>query len=199
MWAGAVLVAVAAVGGWAARPDGPPADTSADVGFARAMADHHAQAVEMAELVRFRTNDPEIRLLATDIVLTQQAQIGQMRGWLEAWGRPMTGRGDAMAWMGHGPGAMPGMASRGDIDRLDAATGAAADELFLRLMIRHHQGGVVMAQAALEQADENEVRRLAGSIVDGQRAEIEAMKVLLGRLAERSGQRSATGMTEEAG
>ena len=116
MWAGAVLVAVAAVGGWAARPDGPPADTSADVGFARAMADHHAQAVEMAELVRFRTNDPEIRLLATDIVLTQQAQIGQMRGWLEAWGRPMTGRGDAMAWMGHGPGAMPGMAGMAGMD-----------------------------------------------------------------------------------
>jgi uncharacterized protein (DUF305 family) len=43
---------------------------------------HHAQAVEMAEIVRDRTENPQTRTLATDIALTQQAQIGQMQGWL---------------------------------------------------------------------------------------------------------------------
>jgi uncharacterized protein (DUF305 family) len=41
---------------------------------------HHAQAVEMAEIVRDRTQSDDIRILASDISLTQQAQIGIMQG-----------------------------------------------------------------------------------------------------------------------
>ena len=46
------------------------------------MSVHHAQAVEMVESVRDRTESEEIRTLATDVALTQQGQIGQMQGWL---------------------------------------------------------------------------------------------------------------------
>lgn len=55
------------------------------------MSDHHAQAVEMALLARDRTNDEELRRFALDIILTQQAQIGQMQGWLAVWERPLAG------------------------------------------------------------------------------------------------------------
>jgi uncharacterized protein (DUF305 family) len=80
---------------------------------------HHAQAVEMAEIVRDRTEDPQIRILASDIALTQQAQIGQMQGWLEVWGLPLTGTQKPMAWMGSPmDGPMPGMATPEEIDRL---------------------------------------------------------------------------------
>ena len=161
----------------------PPSETSADVGFARDMSDHHAQAVAMAEMIRDETADPEIRTLATDIALTQQAQIGQMRGWLEAWGRPVAGRGDPMAWMGHGGSEMPGMATPRQLDALDQAIGSDADELFLRLMIRHHRGGLLMASAGIAQADQDEVQILARAIRDGQTAEINAMDELLVRLS----------------
>jgi hypothetical protein len=60
----------------------PPGDGSAEAGFARAMMVHHAQAVGMAEIVRDKTENEDVRILATDIALTQQAQIGQMQGWL---------------------------------------------------------------------------------------------------------------------
>ena len=53
----------------------PPGDGSPEAGFARDMIVHHAQAVEMAEIVRDRTESEQIEILATDIVLTQQAQI----------------------------------------------------------------------------------------------------------------------------
>jgi hypothetical protein len=53
-----------------------PSDTSAEVGFARDMSVHHGQAVEMAFIIRDRTDDPDIRLLAYDIINTQRAQIG---------------------------------------------------------------------------------------------------------------------------
>lgn len=161
---------------------GMPSEASADVGFARDMGDHHAQAVAMAEIIRAKTEDPEIRAIATDIVLTQQAQIGQMRGWLDAWRRPVAGRGDPMAWMGLGASDMPGMATTGELEDLDYATGAAADELFLRLMIRHHRGGLLMASAGIARAGQDEVRTLARAIRDGQTAEIAGMNELLARM-----------------
>ena len=67
-----------------------PAESSADVEFAREMSVHHAQAVDMALRIGPRTTDPELRLLARDIALTQQGQIGIMQGWLEAWDYPVS-------------------------------------------------------------------------------------------------------------
>ncbi len=78
-----------------------PGEGSAEAGFARDMIVHHAQAVQMAEIVRDRTQSDDMRLLAADISLTQQAQIGIMQGWLQVWGLPISGAEPAMAWMGH--------------------------------------------------------------------------------------------------
>src|SRR5690348_8354022 len=50
-------------------PGGPRGD-SADAGFARDMAAHHQQAVEMSFLVRDRTKDADVRRLAYDIANT---------------------------------------------------------------------------------------------------------------------------------
>ena len=128
----------------------PPGEDSPEAGFARDMAIHHAQAVRMAETVRDRTEDPAIRVLATDVVLTQQAEIGQMQGWLEVWGLS-SGGSEPMAWMGdpQGTGPMPGMATPQDLARLQGASPEEADEQFLRLMIPHHQAAVAMAEAVL--------------------------------------------------
>jgi uncharacterized protein (DUF305 family) len=156
----------------------PPGEGSVEAGFARDMSVHHAQAVEMAGIVRDRTRDPAIRTLATDITLTQQAQIGQMQGWLAAWGLPLTGTGPPMAWMGH-TGRMPGMATPEEINRLRGAPPEEADRLFLRLMIEHHRGAIPMAKAALERADRPEVERLAGAILRSQRGEIRLMQQML--------------------
>lgn len=156
-----------------------PGDDSAEAGFARDMSVHHAQAVEMSELTRPRTEDSELRQLATDIVLTQQAQIGRISGWLDAWGLRATGTEPPMAWMGMGGEAMPGMASQADVNALATLPLAEAEERYLRLMIRHHRGGVAMAQAILERTGRAEVVRLAESIVAGQTAEIEALQTML--------------------
>lgn len=157
-----------------------PGDSSAEAGFARDMAVHHAQAVEMAEIVRDKTRSEEIRTMAADMALTQQAQIGQMQGWLAVWGLPIAGTEPAMSWMGHPTeGRMPGMASPEEINRLRNAPPDEADKLFLQLMIPHHQAAVPMAEAILERTDRPEVERLASSIVASQKAEIEIMREML--------------------
>jgi uncharacterized protein (DUF305 family) len=161
---------------------GAPADDSAEAGFARDMMVHHAQAVEMAEIVRDKTESQEIRTLAADIALTQQAQIGQMQGWLQVWDLPPTATEPAMSWMGEPhEGRMPGMASPEEINDLQQASPEEAEVLFLQLMIPHHEAAVPMAEAVLEKTDRKEVERLAGSIVASQQAEIELMRGLLQR------------------
>jgi len=157
-----------------------PGEDSPDVGFARDMMTHHAQAVDMATLLRDRTDDPEMRQLALDIMLTQQAQIGQMQGWLTLWGYPIARTEPAMSWMGMPTsGPMPGMATPEQINQLRGLTGVEADGLFLQLMIAHHRSGVAMGQAALARAQRPEVRALAQSIVDAQTSEITLMQELL--------------------
>lgn len=161
-----------------------PVEGSADAGFARDMQVHHAQAVEMSVLLRERSEHDELRQVALDIELTQQNQLGQMLGWLSVWGLPVTGTDAPMAWMSDGHagmagGEMPGMATTDEIAALTQARGTEADRLFLELMIRHHVGGVDMARAALDRAEQPEVLRLARAVVSSQSAEIAVLEQLL--------------------
>ena len=178
-----------------------PTEDSVDAGFSRDMQAHHSQAVQMSASVLETSDDPDVRTLARDIMLTQQQQAGQMHGWLKQWDLPQTSSSPPMAWMStdgdgmddmaHSPtptasddAQMPGMASAQELARLSSATGSDADRLYLQMMIPHHQGGVQMAAAAVATAADDDVRRLAQAIVDSQSAEL---AVLRDMLAERGG------------
>jgi uncharacterized protein (DUF305 family) len=172
-----VILLLAAFALWLFFSHRMPGDTSAEVGFARDMSVHHAQAVQMAELLRDRTQDEEMRSMATAIALGQQGQIGQMEGWLTVWGVPKTGSEPAMSWMGEPVnGPMPGMASSEQINELSQASGEEADKLFLQLMIPHHQAALPMSEAILERTDRPEVKTLAQAIYNSQEVEIKTMQ-----------------------
>ena len=176
----AAAVLLGALSLWLYVSGQPPGDDSADAGFARDMSVHHAQAVEMAEIARGKTEGGEIRTLATDIALTQQNQIGQMQGWLSVWNLPPTGAEPAMSWMGMPTeGRMPGMASPEEIERLQNAPPEEADWLFLRLMIPHHRAALGMTEAILNETDRSEVEGLARAISASQEAEISTMEEML--------------------
>ncbi len=164
------------------------ADESVDAGFSRDMSVHHAQAVAMGEAIRARTDDPELALLATDIVLTQQAQIGRFAGWLEQWGLPNASLEPPMAWAGDGHGdhdmagvdsTMPGMATAEQVAALSTDPIETAERDFLTLMIAHHEGGVAMAEALLPLSARPEVERMAEAVIDAQVSEIGAMRQML--------------------
>jgi uncharacterized protein (DUF305 family) len=190
----AALLAVAvAVGAWLWFDTRPPDTDSADAGFARDMTDHHAQAVEMALIAYQRTEDEAVRLLAYDIATSQQAQIGMMAGWLDIWDLSRARPGGPMEWMdaedmeGHempegetmSVADMPGMVPRDQIDELRTLEPAEMDIQFLTLMIEHHEGGIDMAEAGLEEAEEDVVLDLANAIVVSQSAEITNMQAML--------------------
>jgi uncharacterized protein (DUF305 family) len=199
-----IAVALVALGGGLAvalgigRTD-TPGTASVDAGFSRDMSTHHLQAVEMANLAQTHSSDPQLQQLAFDIASTQNNQVGRMRGWLSLWGLPLSDDGDLMSWMssgGHGSmsgmsdaGAMqkaqqrgalmPGMASENDLTQLRSLTGRPFDVLFLQLMIRHHEGGVAMAEYGAGHAQEPAVRNLAQTIMETQAAEVTTMEQML--------------------
>jgi len=94
-----VVLLSLAVGRLTAPNPAPPSTMSAEAGFARDMQEHHNQAVELALIVRDRTDDPDTRLLAYDIATSQSQQSGQMFGWLAEWGLPQAPAEPSMTWM----------------------------------------------------------------------------------------------------
>src|SRR5688500_759026 len=145
----ALLILIITLAGRSNQP-AFPVEGSPEVGFARDMALHHSQAVSMAQLLYDRTENPALRSIALDIMLTQQDQIGQMGGWLDIWGLPKVGITLPMIWMDMGTdGLMPGMATDDQIKALRASSGVDADRLFIQLMIVHHQAGIHMGEAIL--------------------------------------------------
>ncbi|MFJ8080766.1 uncharacterized protein (DUF305 family) [Streptomyces sp. SAI-170] len=179
---GAVTYAVAGDGGSSAKPS---AD-SADAGFARDMAIHHQQAVEMSYIVRDRTDDVEVRRLAYDIAQTQANQRGMLLGWLDLWGLPKVSADPPMSWMGMGDmpsegegSLMPGMATDAEMKKLGTLSGRKAEVYYLQLMTDHHKGGIHMAKGCAEKCAVGVEKQLAQGMVDAQQSEIDLMAGML--------------------
>ncbi|MET9632904.1 DUF305 domain-containing protein [Lentzea sp. NPDC006480] len=146
-------------------------DRKADIAFAQQMVPHHEQALEMAKLVPTRSSNDKVRGLAQRIEKAQDPEITRMNGWLKEWGSAAT--------QDHTGHDMAGMMSHEDMAGLENATGAAFDEQWLDLMIKHHEGAVEMAKTELDQGKDADAKKLAQAIIDGQQQEITEMKDLL--------------------
>jgi uncharacterized protein (DUF305 family) len=192
--AGAAVAALIAAGGitYAVAEDGGgsgtsvPAADSADAGFARDMAVHHQQAVEMSYIVRDRTKDTDVRRLAYDIAQTQANQRGMLLGWLDLWGLPKVSADAPMTWMGMGGMAsgkdgslMPGMATNTEMKKLGTLSGKQAEVFYLQLMTDHHKGGIHMAEGCVAKCSVDVEKRLAQGMVDAQQSEIQLMGDML--------------------
>jgi uncharacterized protein (DUF305 family) len=157
----------------------------ADVEFATDMIQHHAQALAMVDLTMGRQLDPEVQQLAEDIREAQGPEIEQMTDWLTDWGQPIpeTVRDHSNA---HGDGEMemdsdmPGMMSAEEMAELEAATGAEFQQMWLEMMIEHHEGAIEMAQTEQSDGKSEPAKKLAENIESAQQAEISTMKGLRG-------------------
>ncbi|MEI2579134.1 DUF305 domain-containing protein [Scytonema sp. PRP1] len=61
------------------------ADAEFDLRFINAMIPHHEGAITMAQDALSKSNRPEIKNIAKDIVSSQQKEIDQMKQWRQAW------------------------------------------------------------------------------------------------------------------
>lgn len=155
-------------------------NNDADVMFAQMMIPHHAQAIEMSDMIMAKDDvDQEVLDLAAQIKDAQGPEIAQMTGWLEGWGAEVPEMGMGMGGVDMGSGSRGGMMSEEDMQALEDAEGAQAATLFLEQMVQHHTGAIEMAQAQVENGQNSEAIELAESIIDSQQEEIMVMEDLL--------------------
>ena len=224
-WLRATIIAltVVAAGGCAsAEPDGPrivqpgaPGEQSrelsleelqeidysqyseADVEFMQGMMLHHVQALQMTRMVPARSGREDIPLLARRIDLSQEAEIEQMRQWLEERGEPVP---SLLAEHDHGDVTvpdgelMPGMLTPEQLLELQRADGEDFDRRFLESMIFHHEGAVTMVEDLFGTeggGTDIAVSVFANHVVADQTIEIGRMQRILDEMAD--GGEPATG------
>jgi uncharacterized protein (DUF305 family) len=179
---------------------GRPKYTASDVTFMQGMIHHHAQAVEMVELLKTRTNNPDMRKLGDRIEISQTDEIGMMRKWLHDRGAPAPEAGGAhqmphmdmpgMSMPASRPemppmGLMPGMLTPEEMAQLAAAKGPEFDRLFLAGMIKHHGGALTMVKdlfATPGAAQDSDIFAFASDVDADQRMEIARMEAMLKEL-----------------
>ena len=180
------------------RPTLPPT-SAADVQFMQHMIMHHAQAVEMTALINSHTDNKDLRSLGARISRSQSDEIKFMQRWLAARGEPVTPPMHNMPnhnMAGHDmPGMdmskhemlMPGMLTAKQMDALKNAKGQEFDRLFLKGMIQHHNGALIMVKDLFDTAGSGQDAELFNFVTDvdtGQRAEIKIMQTMLGEKPE---------------
>ena len=179
-----------------------PPTSRKDIEFMQGMIHHHAQAVEMTELIEDRTQNEKLRLLGAKISQSQTDEMNFMKRWLEMRGEPtaheMAGALNKTDHAGHGHESspagtqkqthnehemlMPGMLTKEQMTALRNARGAEFDRLFLTGMIQHHNGALVMVDELFKTAgsgQDAELFNFASDVDSGQRAEIRSMQTLL--------------------
>jgi uncharacterized protein (DUF305 family) len=169
-----------------------PPGSQKDVEFMQGMIMHHAQAVEMTALIESHTEKKELRLLGARISQSQTDEMKFMKRWLEVRGEAVSQSMSGMANMDM-PGMdmsshqhhtlMPGMLTKKQMDALRKAKGAEFDQLFLRGMIQHHNGALIMVKDLFDTpgaGQDAELFNFATDVDSGQRAEIKIMQTMLG-------------------
>ena len=160
-----------------------PASTAdaADVAFAQLMIPHHQQAIEMADLAAKYAKSTQVKDLAAQIKGAQGPEIEMMTQWLQDWGAPMTmpsSDGD-MGDMDMGGMGAAGMMSEEAMTNLTESRGTEFDQMWLQMMIAHHEGAITMAQQVPDTTSNAEVTALANDVVQSQQVEIDTMQQLL--------------------
>ncbi|SDJ40700.1 DUF305 domain-containing protein [Streptomyces indicus] len=142
---------------------------SADFTYAQMMIVHHRQALEMTELAPKQAKSGAVKKLAERIHAAQGPEIEAMEAWVKNNGGPRETEG-------HDHHTMPGMASGPQMKNLKAAKGAAFDELFLKLMITHHQGAITMAEELLSGGNNIQLEEMAADVMAQQASEVDRMR-----------------------
>jgi uncharacterized protein (DUF305 family) len=148
---------------------------------------HHAQAVEMTALIESHTENEDLRSLGARISRSQSDEIKFMKRWLASRGQPISEATHDMRHMNmshESMSLMPGMLSSEQMEALRKAKGEEFDHLFLKGMIQHHGGALIMVKDLFDTAgagQDAELFNFATDVDSGQRAEIRVMQNMLER------------------
>jgi uncharacterized protein (DUF305 family) len=137
-----------------------------DKAFIDAMVPHHQGAIEMAEVALKKAEHEEIKQLSRAIISTQQAEIQELKSIKEE----EFGTSEVPMEMSSEEMKMMGMTDPDELANKDPF-----DKAFIDAMMPHHQSAIEMAQVALKESENPEIKELAETIVIAQQREIQQM------------------------
>jgi uncharacterized protein (DUF305 family) len=147
------------------------ADEPFDLQFIDQMTMHHQGALMSTAAMIADSDRPELRQLAAAIEVSQTAQIDQMQTWRTEW------YGDAAATAGGMDIARTEQMMAGEaMSGMEDMMGGRGEDMYLQMMIVHHQLGVDMAEEAITRSERPQIRELAQEIADEQSAQIALMR-----------------------
>jgi len=155
-----------------------PADATYDLRFIDEMRLHHQGAIAMAQEALQKSQRPEVKKLAQNIVIAQSREENELlRRWRQDWYPDAPS--EPVMHGGQDNPTMPMSQEQQQAMKMSADLGAADPEFdlrFMNAMIAHHQGALDMAKDALQKSQRPEVKKLAQEIIDSQQAEIDQMQ-----------------------
>ena len=177
---------------WARQDSALARFSQADVDFMTGMIGHHAQALVMSSFAPANGASVSVQTLAARIINAQNDEIEIMQRWLRDRGQTVPEvmiEGNTLMIHGGGDHAihMPGMLTPEEMKELEMARGVEFDRLFLKYMIKHHEGAVTMVREliAIDGAVTGDATyKIATEIHVDQVTEIARMQQMLAQLPE---------------
>lgn len=154
-----------------------PADANFDLRFIDGMMPHHQGAIAMAKEAQQKSQRPEIKKLADEIISAQTKEIAELQTWRKQWypnvsSMPMAHNAEMGHMMEMNADQKKGMMMTQDLGAKDAEF----DLRFINAMIPHHEGAVKMAQNASTKSTRPEIKQLSKEIISSQQTEIKQMQ-----------------------
>mgnify|MGYP001201349746 CR=1 FL=1 len=137
-----------------------------DERFIDMMVPHHLMAVQMAQVGSQKGQHAELRKLATTIISSQNQEIQALKDLKQRLS---------------GTSTTPTMVNPVDMENTgmmmpdQLASQSPFDRAFIDSMIPHHASALDLASVALMRSSNDDIKRIARSIIDAQSQEIETM------------------------
>lgn len=148
--------------------------TDPDGQWLRHMTAHHVVGLQLAQLAAERSEAAAVRDLAVLMAAEHKAEIARMRLWWRSWfDHEMPGISDQEYL------DMVGMPPPELLEHLQTIEGKDFERTFLPVMLRHHEGAIVMCNAMGQQRRDPRIALLAVSISHAQKKQMEQMRQML--------------------
>jgi uncharacterized protein (DUF305 family) len=145
-----------------------------DVRFAQGGLGHHAQAVELAEIALDPKAGAQAEILELGKAITAPSpEFEAVEGLLTKWGKPLELSKEEMA-------KMDGMATPETVDQLASLSGDEFNKAFLGTLVTHHEGAIKMAEKAIAEGSNPELKPIAEKLLAMRTSELVLIKGLLG-------------------
>jgi uncharacterized protein (DUF305 family) len=150
-----------------------------DAHFIEQMIPHHEDAITMAKLAQTKSQRPEVKELANNIIDSQGKEINQMKDWYKTWFSKEVPQDNQVmnqhGMMGTSNSTHMGMmGDASDMTNLEKSTDF--DRAFVEEMIPHHQMAVMMASMLKNGTERPEMKKLTDDIIAAQTKEIDQMR-----------------------